>query len=352
MPTGTAKTTWTPCWAVLVFRTMKKALVLLLVSFLAVGAGLAAEDQQIKTKVQTPWEEAQQEGLLQSKDLEPEPAPPKEADAAISVEPAEPKPQTAAAASPKGNDKSATKPTPPTAASGPAKADAKAEAKTDAKSPVKQLESAPPKPRALKPFWVQVGAFTQEDNAARLNAKLQSQGYNSFMHLTKDLDRQVFHLVLIGDFAQEKEAIAQAEAYTEKEEAKSVVIKDGAIIRVFTPQAPLVLQDKIPRVYARPGENDPDLLEIPESIYKPTHPPDADFVFQVGGLYKEGEAKTLMETLRKRGYKPTLTKKQDINGLDWWFTVQIGYFYTQLEAEAAATAFFDKENLRTSVPKP
>ena len=324
---------------------MKKTLVFFCVTLWAAGLGLAAEDPQIKTKVQTPWAESQQEGLLHSKDLEPEPAPPKESDSAIAVEPAETKPLAAPAASPKASEKPAAKPASPVAE----KAEAKAGAKTDSKPSVKPLEPATQKPKPLKPFWVQVGAFTQEDNAARLNAKLQSQGYGSFLHLTKDLDRQVFHLVLIGDFAQEKEAVAQAEAYTEKEEAKSVVIKDGAIIRVFTPQAPLVLKDKIPRVYARPGENDPDLLEIPETTY---HPPNADFVFQVGGLFKEAEAKTLMETLRKRGYKPTLTKKQDINALDWWYTVEIGYFYTQLEAEAAATAFFDKENLRTSVPKP
>lgn len=218
--------------------------------------------------------------------------------------------------------------------------------------PQRSTKTAPkkPQPTKLKPYWVQAGAFLQESNAHRLKAQLVDEGFKAQVHVTQDLDRQIYHLVLIGHFASKSKATDLAESYTKKRQEKSVVIHQGSIIRVFNPDPKLVTEQRIPRVYAEPGENQPDLLELPENIYRPVDNPQAKFTFQVGGLYNKGAANQLAAKLKKRGYKPLITKKKDVNGLDWWYAVEIGYFYTKAEAEIAASAFFEKENIQAEVP--
>jgi len=204
----------------------------------------------------------------------------------------------------------------------------------------------------LNPYWVQVGAFSSESNAHRLAARLKAIGYHSQLHLTKNLDHRVLYLVLIGDFAHDKAALELAEDYSLKQESRAVVVRDGAVIRVFNPLPPLVVKDKVPRIYAKPGEKDPLLVEPPDSIYTPTKQPEAKYSFSVGGLYKHSPAKKLARELRKKGYRPRLSKRKDINQLDWWYVVEIGNFFTKTDAESAATVFFEREHLMTEVNIP
>jgi len=123
-------------------------------------------------------------------------------------------------------------------------------------------------------------------------------------------------------------------------------------LRVFKPEADLALGDKPPKVYGPPGVKDPELIEPPDTIFTPTVPPKQKFIFQVGGLYKLNHARALARNLKKRGYKPIVAKRRDVNNIEWWYTVEIGYFYTKTEAEYAASAFFDKENIQAVVPTP
>jgi len=217
---------------------------------------------------------------------------------------------------------------------------------------VGSAKSSRKKSKKLDPYWVQIGAFSSEGNASRLAASLKRKGYKSQVHLTKSLDHKVLHLVLIGDFSSKQKALDLAEAYSLKLNERAVVIRDGAIIRVFNPLAPLVLKDKIPRVYAKPGEKDPLLVEPPDSIFTPSTQPAAKYSFSVGGLYQSAAAKRLARKLRKKGYQPRLTKKQDSHQIDWWYSVEIGNFFTKTEAESAATIFFEREHLPTEVNSP
>ena len=224
--------------------------------------------------------------------------------------------------------------------------------KSSKSTPKSHKKKKPLDQRQTQPYWVQVGAFSQESNASRLASHLQMRGYQAHIKMTKDLDHHVLYLVLIGDYKSDQPALKLAQNYSKKENAKSIVIYKGAILRVFTPEAPLVLKDKIPRVYAKPGEKDPLLLEPPEAIYKPSQPPKPLFTFTVGGLYRLKEAQLFAQQLEKRGYQPLIHKQQDINELDWWYTVEIGHYYTKTEAETAASIFFDKEHLPAKVLGP
>ncbi|MDT8445568.1 MAG: SPOR domain-containing protein [bacterium] len=312
--TATTKRMWMLCLTSSDFRNMPYRLFLIAL-LLAPQPAWAAKEPQFNTRVSTPWNDPSQ----------------------IRVEPARPAEKMA----------SPTEPTAPANPKPPAQPSKKAPAAPLKAPKVKALSS---KSAPLNPYWVQAGAFIQDANAYRLQAQLKDEGYPARVHVTQDLDRRVYHLVLIGDFEDKDKAQEVAKAYTKKRQEKSVVIHKGAIIRVFNPDAKLVTHEKIPRVYADPGEHSPTLLEIPENIYQPVENPEAKFIFQVGGLYKLEAANKLAKELKKRGYRPLVNKKKDINQLDWWYAVEIGFFYTKAEAEMAASAFFEKEHLQAEVP--
>jgi len=204
----------------------------------------------------------------------------------------------------------------------------------------------------LYQYRVQVGAFSSEENALRLQERMKSAGFMAQIHISKDLDRRIWYHVLIGDHKDQKSALKQAAEYVDKYNMKAVVLDENKTLRVFNPEAELVLKEKVPEVYGPPGVMDPELIEPPQTIYTPAVEPDKKFTFQVGGLYRLKPAQELVQTLRKRGYRPIITKRQDANALEWWYSVEIGFFYTKTDAEYAASAFFDKEHIQAIVPNP
>lgn len=108
------------------------------------------------------------------------------------------------------------------------------EAKTVVTEPaVKTPPEETKKPLPAKPqqtdkalFSVQIGAFSNEQNAAALTGEMKKKGYDAFIQKDSKDPGKVLHRVLIGRFNDRKKAVEESRAILQKEGIKSVIYQN------------------------------------------------------------------------------------------------------------------------------
>ncbi len=94
--------------------------------------------------------------------------------------------------------------------------------------PEETKKSLPAKPQQTdKPvFSVQIGAFSNEQNAAALTGEMKKKGYDAFIQKDSKDPGKVLHRVLIGRFNDRKKAVEESRAILQKEGIKSVIYQN------------------------------------------------------------------------------------------------------------------------------
>lgn len=94
-------------------------------------------------------------------------------------------------------------------------------APADAKPSAAKEEDAKDKEKPA--FSVQLGAFQTEENAVKLRDNLKARGYSVFLFRVMDADKNVWHTVRTGHYADMKEAAREAVKITRKEQISAWV---------------------------------------------------------------------------------------------------------------------------------
>ena len=148
-------------------------------------------------------------------------------------------------------------------------------------------------------YGVQVGGFQSPSRAEALAAGLRGRGYDTTVHPGLDEMNRPFHRVWIGRFRTRPEAERVLENYRSRENGPAFI----TTIDLEAPQA------------------DPEMIQP-----APAAPADEPaYAVQVGGFQKRGQAETMAERLKGRGFKPEVVATTDRKGRVWHF-VWIGRF--------------------------
>ncbi len=191
-----------------------------------------------------------------------------------------------------------------------------------------------PKFNLLQPYAVQVAAYRSLDNAQRQKRALKKKGFTPKISPVIDRQGQTWQSLQIGQFKGLASAQKLAIRYSDAENAKSVILKQGRIYKIISPDGKIKTPPKKP---------------MPIASTKARRPLTGPYSFQTGGLYSAARAKIVFKKLTAKGYHPRMVKVQDLAKLDWWYVIRIGHYHSLEAADRAAEKFTLKENIPTSV---
>ena len=89
-----------------------------------------------------------------------------------------------------------------------------------------QEKKAEVKPEVKPIYSVQIGVFKNEANAAAIVRKYKEKGYDAFTRKSTAKDKGILYRVLIGNFANKKEAAKLANSVREKENINVIIFRE------------------------------------------------------------------------------------------------------------------------------
>ena len=215
-------------------------------------------------------------------------------------------------------------------------------------------------PKATEPtaYTVQLGAFSNLENAAISNASWQSRGYDTYISKTKANDGREWFAVRTGVFAQQREGAAAAQAIRQKEDAPAVIVPtpldaggkpekiEIADVAKLTASAGNEIQPEPPE--ARPTDQEPPASTAPARKTSSATENKPAFAVQLGAFSNQQNAQMSLEFWRGRKLDPYLAKIGDDNGR-LWYAVRTGLFQARREASALALQLGRKEKISALV---
>ncbi len=182
--------------------------------------------------------------------------------------------------------------------------------------------------KATLPYVVQVGAFKSADNANNFAAKLKKRGFKAKVTSAEGKKGAIWHVVRIGAPSQLNAALALAQKYSDQNSSKSMILKNMANYKTISPREVEVAD------FANSGEAKTDYSQFMQDSNKAS--PNKPYTVQIGGLYKKNHAQKLLNYVKRKSLKPFLVKVQDTAKVNWWWTVRIGHFYSEEDAQEKA----------------
>ncbi len=199
-------------------------------------------------------------------------------------------------------------------------------------------------------FFIQVGAFLNEKNAISLAQRFRKKGYQVKLVRLKT-KKKILHAVRLGGFADEKNAIKQATEISNKENMEVVLVGGSVVKRVVRPKRKESPTDGKPVEKTGKERTGKTLQEQVDKKGRkqPASIRPGTYSFQVGGYLDRKNAEKQMRWLKNKGYNAFIVEMPKSGDNEIWSTVQVGYFNTLLEADGAATAFFNEEKIPAQV---
>ena len=232
--------------------------------------------------------------------------------------------------------------------------------KTKANAKAVAVPTTPPLAPDRLAYTIQLGAFSNLDNAAIAHAVWQFRGYDVYVSENRDADGRVWYAVRTGVYPLRRDGVRQAQAIRDVEEASAVVVpttlgRDGKPVEVsaerlspangatsapFLPEPP----EDVP-VVAR--DTSPESAAVPTVRRAETQPKTA-YSVQLGAFSTRENAKVARDFWNSRGYDVFVAPIADSKGRNW-YAVRSGTFTNRREAAALALNLGRKERVTATV---
>lgn len=207
---------------------------------------------------------------------------------------------------------------------------------------------------------VQLGAFSNRENAAIAQTFWKQKGYDTYVSESRDAGNRTLYAVRHGIFPLKKEATAAAQAFRTKEDAPAVPVpvmvdRNGKPASVDLGDPETLAAQATPAPVPEPPEVAPAPTEAPAG--NSPKPPVAgktaatkhlSYALQLGAFSSEDNAKVAVDFWRSRGYDANTVEITDGGGRRW-YAVRTGSYPRKTEATRAAVEFSRKEGTQALV---
>lgn len=204
-------------------------------------------------------------------------------------------------------------------------------------------------------YTVQLGAYTNLENAAIAHAVWQFRGREVYVGENKDADGRAWYSVRTGVFAQRREGVKLAQAIRDDDDASAVVVpvvlgKNGKPAEVDASRLLLAGNSNVPVVPEPPEAPLAVSQKAPARHVAERHEakPKTAYVVQLGAFSTLDNATVSHDFWRARGYDVFVSEIRDAKDRTW-YAVRTGVFNQRRDATALALTMGRKEKAPTAV---
>lgn len=207
-------------------------------------------------------------------------------------------------------------------------------------------------------YAVQLGAFSNLENAAISSTAWQSRGYDTYVAKTRGADNRDWYMVRTGAFPSQRDGATLAQTIRSKEDAPAVLVPT-ALDAKGNPEK-IELADISRLTAAQESDLQPEPPEAPKPTSltqahqltaRPVLPGRKDkpmFAVQLGAFSNLQNAQMSLDFWRAKGLEPYLATITD-NERHTWFAVRSGNFRMRKEASALALQLGRKDKISALV---